>query len=423
MYRALILVPVLLADVTPRGDVFRPESARLVGTLKVGTSPVASLSYTRDSRRMVVLTTDGTLLVWDIATRREIRRMPGKFFVSRIHLSADGTRALGVSSDKRSVRLVDLEKGEDIRSFPDIQSGTKQTYALSPDGRRAAVVRRDLSVRIFEGATGEEVRTLIDPATRQGGSLVWSSDGKIIAVHGWDGMVRTFDVNSGDLTGSIPDMGPSPRFLGYSPDSANLVVVASDSRIRMFDRTGRELRALEDTLSGSCHIAFSHNGLLMAGAEVSGRVRIWDARTWRRLRDLDAEAVRHLAFSPDGRHLAMATEDGVKLWGGSGPPVAAPKIEAPRAGAPGFLGIQANTDEDEEAGVVIESILAGTAAERAGLKAGDRIIKIAGSATENFEALKETVTTLREGDEVEVVYRRDGEEKKVKVKLGSRPPE
>lgn len=420
MFRALILVPVLLADVTPRGDVFRPESAKLVATLKTGS--VASISYMRDSRRMVVLTADGKLAVWDIATRREIRKMPGTFFKSRIHLSADGTRALGVSPDGRSVRLVNLEKGEEIRTFTDTQAATMQ-YALSPDGRRAVIVRRDRSVRIFDGATGEEVRTLIEPATSQGGAVAWSPDGKQIVIHGWDATVRIFDANTGDLTGSFADMGRTPLFLGFSPNSANLVLVTPEARIRIFDRTGREQRTLEDALTGSRHIAFSHNGLLMAGADVQGRIRIWDARTWRRLRDIDAGTVLHLAFSPDGRHLATATDAGVKLWGGSGPPAAAPKVEAPRAGAPAFLGIMGSTTEDEEVGVLIENILEGTAAERAGLKAGDRIVKIAGSATENFEALRATVTTLREGDEVEVVYRRDGEEKKVKVKLGARPPD
>ena len=58
---------------------------------------------------------------------------------------------------------------------------------------------------------------------------------------------------------------------------------------------------------------------------------------------------------------------------------------------------------------------------KAGLQVGDMILKIGTSKTETFETLRTVVVTLREGDEVEVTYRREGAEKKVKVKLGARP--
>jgi hypothetical protein len=421
MIRALaLLAALLLADITPRGDYFKPETAKLVATLQVGKAPAASFTFTRDARRLAVLTIDGTLALWDVSTRREIKQAPGRFFNSRILLSADGKRALGASPDRRSARLVDMESGLEIRTFPDVQAAYLQAYALSPDGQRVAVLRRDQSIRVCDAATGAELKTLIEPAAGQCGTMAWSPDGKTLAVHGWDSTVRLINAATGEIAGTFTDMGRTPLFLGFSPDSSTLVLVNLEARIRLIDRTGREIRVMEEALTGGRFIAFSPDGQLMAAADVGGKVRIWDTRTWRVLRDLDAGAIRHLAFSPDGRMLALGSVDGaIRLWGGRGIP--APKVEAPRPGAAGFLGIGGDTAEGEEGGVTITNVIAGTAAERAGLKEGDKIIRIGTSATDSFETLRTVVSSLREGDEVEVVFRRNGAENKVKLKLGSRP--
>lgn len=422
MIRALLLLPLILADVTPRGDFFRPESAKQIGIVGIGKEPSASFSFTRDSRRLVILTTTGKLVVWDLAARREIRQAPGLFFNGRILLSADGTRALGPSQDRRSVRLVDLEKGVELRTFGDVQAAYLQSYALSPDGRRVATLRRDQSIRVSDAATGEDVKTLIEPNAGQGGTMAWSPDGKLLAVHGWDSTIRILDPATGDVAGSFVDMGRTPIFLGFSPDSSTLVLVNQEAKVRLVDKTGRDIRTLDETLSGARFIAFSSDGRMMAAADVGGKVRIWDTKSWKVLRDLDATSVRHIAFSPDGRALATGSSVGeIRLWGGGGRSTPAPGADAARPGAPGFLGISADPTEGEEPGVTISTVIEGTAAEKGGLKVGDRIIRIGTSATDSFEALRTTVISLREGDEVEIVYRRDGAEKKVKVKLGSRP--
>ncbi len=419
MARALFLTALLLADVTPRGDSFRAESARLVASLEFGRNPVVSFEFTRDARRLVILTRDGKLALWDVTTKREIKQSPGTFFHNRFSLSADGTRAIGPSADRRSIRLVDLERGEEIRNFTDANASQMGTYALSPDGRRVALVRRDQSVRIYDAATGDVLKTVLEPMSEQCGAMAWSPDGKLLVIHGWDSTVRYFDPASGDLKTSFPGMGHTPLFMAFTPDSANLVVVTQESRIRVFDKTGREAATLDDVLTGSRLLAFSYDGRLMAASDIAGKVRIWDARTWRRLRDLDAGPVRHLAFSPDGRYLAFAAIDGsVKLWGGSGG-----WSPAPRAGAPGYLGIRTSATESDEKGVLVGEVVAGTPAEKSGLQVGDLILKFGANATIDFESLQAAIMAQREGDEVEITYRRDGVEKKVKVKLAARPPD
>lgn len=413
-------VSIFFADVTPRGDRFRPETAKLVGSLEFGNA--TSFAYTRDSRQILVMTTDGKLVRWTLSGGRAVRPVSESLSASRFSVNSAGTRALCVGSDRKSLRLIDVERGSDIRTFQDAMASHVQTFALSPDGRRVALVRRDQSVRVCDAASGDELKTLIEPKANQGGAMAWSPDGKLLAIHGWDSTVRILDAATGETAGTFAEMGRLPLFLGFSPDSSTLVLVTQEARIRMYDRTGRELRTLDEVLGGCRQVAFSPDGFVMAASDVGGKVRMWDARTWKRLRDLDAGVVRHLAFSPDGRHLALGMNDGtVKLWGGSGPVVSPPKLEPPRAGAPGFLGITGDVEDEGDAGALITTVMPGTAAEKAGLQAGDRIVRVGAALTETFDALREVITSHREGDEIEITFKRGDAEKKVKVKLGARP--
>lgn len=70
-------------------------------------------------------------------------------------------------------------------------------------------------------------------------------------------------------------------------------------------------------------------------------------------------------------------------------------------------------------GAVIEKIVPGSAAEKAGLMAGDIIIGINGSAIDDDEELRKFVRNRKVGDEVTVVYMRNGKEENVKATLGA----
>ena len=64
-------------------------------------------------------------------------------------------------------------------------------------------------------------------------------------------------------------------------------------------------------------VAFSPDGRLLATASDDGTARVWDPATGRHLRTLTGHAggVRGVAFSPDGRLLATASRDGTaRMW-------------------------------------------------------------------------------------------------------------
>ena len=74
-----------------------------------------------------------------------------------------------------------------------------------------------------------------------------------------------------------------------------------------------------------------------------------------------------------------------------------------------------------EAGILLGGVTAGSPAAKAGLKKGDLIVAMGGEPVVDLREMVEVLRSHRAGDEIEVVYWRGNEEKKVKVTLGARP--
>ena len=95
----------------------------------------------------------------------------------------------------------------------------------------------------------------------------------------------------------------------------------------------------------------------------------------------------------------------------------APKTEGPEG--PGFLGV---TLEDAD-GLFVDEVLPGTAAEKAKLQSGDRILAVDDHRIGNLTDLQKALSTRPAGTKIGLVVARDGEKVKTKALLGTRDGE
>jgi aminopeptidase N len=95
---------------------------------------------------------------------------------------------------------------------------------------------------------------------------------------------------------------------------------------------------------------------------------------------------------------------------------AAPPAPAPRRASLGTIPDFAF----QGPGLRLEGVVPGSAADRAGLKAGDVLLRMAGKDIAGLGGYNELLKGLNPGDEVEISWRSDGAERTAKVKLGQR---
>jgi len=105
-------------------------------------------------------------------------------------------------------------------------------------------------------------------------------------------------------------------------------------------------------------------------------------------------------------------------------PVLAPVPPQPQPDpfAKGYLGIWFTTS-GADASLGIDRIEPGQAAAKAGLRPGDRIVRVNSLHPQATQQVIDHICTFRPGAVIEVEVKRGDEQKTFKVKLGTRPPD
>ncbi len=189
--------------------------------------------FTPDSQRLVSGGFDGTVRVWDLATRKELRSLPARGCVFGLALSADG-RAVA-AADAQGVTLWELDTGKELRHFGP-RNVQALAVALSPDGRLLASGGHQ-SVALFEVATGKEVRAL-EGFGGQLSSLFFSPDSRLLYTGSYDNAVRVWEVFTGLEARKLERHTGWVWNLSLSADGRSLASCGADGRVLLWDVGG-----------------------------------------------------------------------------------------------------------------------------------------------------------------------------------------
>jgi WD40 repeat protein len=273
------------------------------------------LEFSPDSKLLACASVDPTFEIWDLKTRK-VRVIEGHSgAVNALAFSPDGKSLVTASSDK-SVRFWNPHTGESKAIFTG-HSSNVHDVAFSPNGQLIASASYGNNIRLWSPVTRESCGILRGHLDRVC-TIAFSPDSRRIASGSGDKTVRLWDLStltSLKLTGHYFAV----YAVSFSPNG-QLIISGSilDGMIRLWDpKTGASLAVFEYHSDGVNSIAFSPDGRLFASASNDKTVRIWNATTRQLHTTLEGHSAKvyDVMFSPDGRLVASASSDRtVRLW-------------------------------------------------------------------------------------------------------------
>ncbi len=271
-----------------------PATGNCLGTVADGLSGILAMDVAPDGKSLLIDTWDG-LLLWDIASRREIRRYSAKrpahtgFY--RAEFSPDGrTVTMGL-------RVWETSSGRELASFAHRQEDGKtkpyyMTARYTPDSRRLIAFEKH-GIGVLDIAEGKEVGRPLNAELKNEWLSVVSPDGRLVATGNFvplsagvnqpkaDLTVRVCELASGKQVASLGGHSDQVTGMAFSPNSRTIATAAGNHWHRK-DRT----------------------------------IRIWDVATGRELQRFDnPDGVDALEYLPDGRSVVTVGMDGVAtVW-------------------------------------------------------------------------------------------------------------
>ncbi|MEO7924792.1 MAG: caspase family protein [Chitinophagaceae bacterium] len=261
----------------------------------------------------------GIVTVWDIFS-------PDSSWSFKI---ADKDVGVKFSPDSKSlvINYTDKKNEEDIVEIREVQTGRKRTNfrgnaayvnsaVFSPDEKKILTTSFDNTAKIWNTNTGHFLfalkghKGIVNSAQFSPACPDDPIGGKHIITASDDSTAKVWDAGAGVLLFTLAGHTGSVSSSQFSADGKR-IVTSSDSGNKIWDAfTGKLLRTFGD--DGNEHTRFSPDGkYILANAT------LWDAKTGKRLFDLDWHngAINSTRFSPDSKFIITASADKTaKLW-------------------------------------------------------------------------------------------------------------
>ncbi|MBY0526542.1 MAG: sigma-70 family RNA polymerase sigma factor [Gemmataceae bacterium] len=198
----------------------------------------AHFAFAPDGKTLVTSAWDGKALLWDLATGKETGQLVGHDrWLATMAFSTDGKHFAAVDGGKGTLLVWDAASSKEVRRLEKRRETYPEPLGLTQDGK-AALVRVNDQLLLQDFATGKELFPL-PGGNSSPGELLFSPDGRLLAQGGDDGSVRVWEISSRTERCRFLGHQLPIRSLAFARDGRVLASGSDDGTNLFWDMTGR----------------------------------------------------------------------------------------------------------------------------------------------------------------------------------------
>jgi WD40 repeat protein len=292
---------------------------------------VSAVAVIRDGTRAVTASADNSAIVWDLATGARLHILTGhRESVRAVAVTRDGTRAVTASDDQTAI-VWDLATGARLHTLNDHQDWVT-AVAITGDGTRAVTASDDQTAIVWDLATGARLHKLTGHQ-RALYAVAVTGDGTRAVTTSPEPTAIVWDLATGTALHTLTGHQRGLYAVAITSDGTRAVTGSEDRTAIVWDlATGTALHTLtRDQTDGAADVyavAVTDDATRAVTGSQDRTAIVWDLATGTALHTLIGHrgAVRALAVTPDGTRAVTASSDNSAIvWDlGAGKPVRTP---------------------------------------------------------------------------------------------------
>src|SRR5262245_31806058 len=273
-------------------------------------------AFSPDGTQLVAGSWDGSILLWDMSNldAPPIIRNANAGQIYDLAFGPDGRRVAFCARD--GVRIWDMRTGAELHAFTG-HNGVAISVAFSPVGSWLATGGVDGMVKIWDATLREEFRRFVETNAQSIG-FSHEPDGRDVVVGSVDRWVKMWDAATAKTIVAVPNQTMPITAVAADCNGRWLAWISGGKSLRAWDRTAEKIAWSSSLDRGPITgLAYNKDGTRLAWGGVEGTIHVCEAATGQDIDVLGnpGSPVTGVAFDPTSDALASIDRAGtIRVW-------------------------------------------------------------------------------------------------------------